>query len=120
MHDRRTPRRLSRLIEDDRSVPPRGPIPCYPKPTFFFDPSLPRHYRVDLQVKVLNADGQIPTVYPPELFGSEFTGNFVSFGASTASATIGVNRQIRRMPGMTATVSLLSTSAWYRQLFSVE
>jgi hypothetical protein len=67
-------------------------------------PSLPldhlgRHYRVDLQVKVLNADDQIPTVYPPELFGSEFTTKFVSFRASTASATIGVNRQIRRVLG---------------------
>ena len=41
MQDRRAPRRLSRLIEDDRSVPLRGPIPRYPKPTFFYDPSLP-------------------------------------------------------------------------------
>src|SRR5947209_8410393 len=88
-------------------------------------PSLPldhlgRHHRVDLQVKVLNADGRIPTVYPPELFGYESTGKFVSFRASTASATIGVNRQIRRVPGVTAAGSLLSISAWYRQLFSVE
>src|SRR5882724_11690692 len=35
------PRRLSGLIENDRSVPLRGPIPRYTKPTLFYDPSLP-------------------------------------------------------------------------------
>ena len=34
-------RKPSRITEDDRLIPPHSPIPGYPKPTFFDDPSGP-------------------------------------------------------------------------------
>jgi hypothetical protein len=50
--------------------PPGWPIPLLPLN------DLGRRFRVDFQAQILKADGLMPTVYPPEFFGLEFTGKF--------------------------------------------
>jgi hypothetical protein len=44
-------------------------------------PSLPlyhfeRRFVVDLEAQIFKSDGQMPTVYPPQIFDLEFTGKF--------------------------------------------
>jgi hypothetical protein len=51
-----------------------------------------RSFVVDIQRQIFKSDGQIPTVYPPQFSGLEFTGKFVRVGGIAASGSIEVNR----------------------------
>jgi len=49
---------------------------------------------VDLQAQFFKSDGQMPTVYPPQFSGLEFTEKFGLLAFSAISPPIGVNRLI--------------------------
>jgi hypothetical protein len=51
-----------------------------------------RRFVVDLQAQFFKSDGQIPTVYPPQFFGLEFTGKIARLETLAIPVPIGVNR----------------------------
>ena len=51
-----------------------------------------RRFVVDLQAQIFNSDGQMPTVYPPQVFGLELTEKIVLHEALASPVPIGVYR----------------------------
>jgi hypothetical protein len=78
--------------------------------------SLGQRIVVDLPAQFSKSDGQMPTVYPPQFCGLEFTKKFEPFALLANSPSIGVNRLINSASVVkTAITALVGRMFKYRQ-----